>query len=72
MNKDAIKDSLREALRADAERFASNQPALALLFAGAEVAVAKRLGIVPDARLDDDDHEAYKRGWRVGSEIPLV
>ena len=71
MTQEQIKAALREALRGDAERFAGNHVAMALLFAGAEVAVAKRLGVVPDAKLDDDDHDAYKRGWKVGSQIAL-
>lgn len=71
MDQDKLKDVLREALRPDAERFAGNRHAMALLFAGASVAVNKRLGVVPDAKLDDDDHDAYKRGWKIGSEIPL-
>lgn len=68
---DRIKNALREALREEAERLGDNRASVALLFAGAEMAVAKRLGVVPDATVDDDDHEAYKTGWRIGSQVAL-
>lgn len=71
MNSDRIKNALREALREEAERLADNRASMALLFAGAEMAVAKRLGVVPDAKLDDDDHDAYKAGWQIGSQVAL-
>ena len=71
MDSDQIKNALRDALRDEADRLHGDRAALALLFAGAEVAVAKRLGIVPDAKLAEDDHAAYKRGWKIGSSVPL-
>lgn len=71
MNTDRIKNALREALRDEADKLSGDRAALALLFAGAEVAVAKRLGVVPDAKLDESDHAAYKFGWEIGSTIPL-
>jgi hypothetical protein len=76
MDLDRFKYALREALRDDAERIKARggdrmEKDLYMLMQGAEHCLAKRLEIVTNTKVNDDDPAAFKRGWEIASQMNL-